>query len=325
MSRRRFVVGAAAAALLTAACSTTPPPEKTVTTANPVRSAADLSCSLPVKERDRFGFIDFPSGRFRVDTSAPAPQPNQGYLYAHGARQWVLTHYAFAEYQLSPDETQLAALEAPSGNARLSTGISLVDLKTSRARHLATLPGPAVRILGFLPDGIYVFGFSIYRVDPATGEVTVIKPEPPEAVTNGLWFWVTPYAAWSSLISGQNQSDKDSVLSIALSDGSVTTWYTAPATRSVSILGFVAPDKPLVAEYNTEPFDRMTGVSFMLLRKPGIAETLNFDPSIVAWGISDSFGVWLSSPGHLWLYDAAGQFLMADVPSDFTGIAGFCR
>src|SRR4029077_12879593 len=223
------------------------PPVKTVTRANPVRSAADLTCSLPIKAGDRFGFIDFPSGRFRVDTSAPAPQPNQVFLYAHGARLWIPTTYAFAEYQLSPDETQLAVLEPVKGNARLPTGISLVDLKSRKARHLATLPGPAVRILGFLPDGIYVFGFSIYRVDPATGKVTEIKPRPSEAITNGLWFWVTPYAAWSSLISGENQGDKDSVQSIRLSDGSVTTWYTAPATRSVSILGFVAPDQPLVA------------------------------------------------------------------------------
>src|SRR4029077_2599785 len=119
MRGRRFVVWAAAVVLLTAACNTSPPapPVKTVTRANPVRSAADLTCSLPIKAGDRFGFIDFPSGRFRVDTSAPAPQPNQVFLYAHGARLWIPTTYAFAEYQLSPDETQLAVLEPVKGNA----------------------------------------------------------------------------------------------------------------------------------------------------------------------------------------------------------------
>lgn len=292
-----------------------------------MRSAADLHCSLPVQVGNQFGFVDFPSGRFRVDPSAPAPQanPSVGTLYASGARRWVVVFYGFAEYEMSPDETQMAAFERDPSGSRFPTGISLVDLKTNKSRHLATLPGPAVRILGYLPDGIYVIGGAVYRVDPATGRVTTIKPTPPGAIATDLWFWVTPFAAWASLIAGPNQSDMNPVQSISLSDGKVTTWYTAPATRSVSILGFVAPDEPLVAEYNREPYDHMTGVKFMLLTQPGAAQPLDFDPSITAWGITDSFGVWLTSGGHLWLYDRAGLFAIANVPTDFKGIAGFCR
>jgi hypothetical protein len=319
----RLAVASLALTLL-AACDTSPRQSHNPVLASPVRSAADLSCSLPVRVGGTLGFVDFPSGRFRVDASAPVPEQNAGYLYANGARRWVKVFYAFAEYQLSPDGTQMATVERAEGSFSFPTEVVLIDLKSNKSRRIATLPA-AIRVLGYLPDGIYVYGGSIFRIDPTTGKVTEIKPTPAEAVSNGLWFWVTPSAAWSSLIAGPNQGDRDSVKSIRLSDGSVTTWYTAPATRSVSILGFVSPDTPLVAEYNTEPYDRMTGVSFMLLTEPGNARALNFDPSINAWGVTDSFGVWLSSPDHLWLYDSAGLFSMTKVPADFKGIAGFCR
>jgi hypothetical protein len=317
MRDRHVALAVAAMTLLVSACNNSP--------TNPVRSAADLSCSLPVRVGSNFGFIDFPSGRFRVDASAPVPEPNAGYLYANGAHRWVKVFYAFAEYELSPDGTQMATVERAEGSFSFPTEVVLTDLKTNKRRRIATVPGGVARVLGYLPDGIYVVGRSIYRIDPATGKVREIKPTPVEAAANGHWFWVTPSAAWSSLIAGPNQGDKDSVQSIRLSDGSVTTWYTAPATRSVSILGFVAPDRPLVTEYNTEPYDRMTGVTFMLLTQPGEAQALNFDPSIDAWGVTDSFGVWLSSPDRLWLYDSAGLFSMVNVPTNFEGIGGFCR
>ena len=328
MRARRIAVAMTMLFMVSCSSSTSPAPSpKSITGRSPVRSAADLNCSLPVRVGEKYGFVDFPSGRFRVDTSAPSPQQNSmGYLYAHGARRWVPVSYSFAEYQLSPDGTEMVAFEPVTGSARFSSAISLIDLRTSKSRHLASLPGPGVRILGYLPDGIYVYGGSIYRVDPATSKVTEIKPDILNATAGGSFFWVTSAYAWSSLIAGPNQGDMDSVTSISLHDGSVTTWYTAPATRSVSVLGFVAPDKPLVAEYNTEPYDRMTGVSFFLLTGPGASEKLSFDPSIIAWGVTDSFGVWLASPGHLWLYDSAGLFSMASVHADFVGIGGgFCR
>lgn len=329
---RALAAALASVSIFAAACDNSTPARHVVTAAKPVRSASDLSCSLPIRVANRFGFVDFPSGQFRADPSAPAAEQSVGRIYAHGARRWVLVTYGLAEYQLSPDETEMVAFERVTGTATFPTGIALVNLSTNQTRHLATLPGPGARILGWLSDGIYILGASIYRVDPSTGHVTEIKVKPGAATD--LWFWVTPYAAWSSLIAGPNQGDQDSVRSISLSDGSVTTWYTAPPTRSVSIVGFVGPSTPLVIEYNTEPYDRMTGKSFMLLTRPGTLEKLNFDTAIAEYGVTDSFGVWLTSPGHLWLYDSAGLLPMATLPTDFggtpglggtLGIAGFCR
>src|SRR5919109_4338215 len=117
MTARRIAVAATAIALLASACNN-----------SPVRSAADLRCSLPVRVGDELGFVDFPSGRFRADPSAPAPEPVAGFMYAHGAHRWVKVTYAFAEYQMSPDGTELAELERPTGSDRFPTGVSLRDL-----------------------------------------------------------------------------------------------------------------------------------------------------------------------------------------------------
>jgi hypothetical protein len=310
---------------LLAGCNPTPGPPNRIQSANPVRAAADLSCSLPVVTTSHIGFVDFPSGRFREDRTAPA-RHGFGLAYAHGAHRWVETEYTFGYQRLSPDGTEIAQTNITSGQG--FTDIYLTNLTTNKVRHIGEVPG-GVHVIAFRPDGLYLSnGFFVLRMDPATGNAVQIGPKGAGAATanQGLWFWVTSTAAWYSLIAGPNQGDRNPVLSMSLTDGTLTTWYTAPASRSVSILGFVAPDMPLVAEYNTEPFDRMTGVSFMLLTAPGITQSLNFDPSVAAWGVTDSMGVWLESPGDLWLYDSAGLIPMADVAlgSQPLAVAGPC-
>src|SRR5690348_11149462 len=137
MRDRRVGLAVAGITLLVSACSTsTANPVRSATQpvrfANlPVRSAADLSCSLPVRVGATLGFIDFPSGRFRVDTTAPAVEQNVGYRYANGARRWVKVFYAFAEYQLSPDGTQMATVQVAKGSFSYPTEVVLIDLKTN--------------------------------------------------------------------------------------------------------------------------------------------------------------------------------------------------
>jgi hypothetical protein len=321
---RRQAVAVLAVTLLAACDSSTHEPHKTVLV-SPVRSAADLSCSLPVVSPDRAGFLDFPSGRFREDRTYPRSQ--FGVFYAYGARRWVTTFYTFGYASLSPDGTQIA--EVTRGTDGYAN-VSLTDIRTHESRLLGKVPGGG-RILGFLSDGLYLAGGVVYRMNLKTGDAVLLGPNGPDAsrANQGLWFWVTSAGAWYSLIAGPNQLDGNPVLSMSLTDGSLTTWYTAPPTRSVSIIGFVKPDEPLAVEYNREPFDRMTGVQFMLLTKPGSVQTLALDPSINAWGFTDSMGVWLSSPGRLWLYNEAGLNPIADVSgaigSYIPGVAGGCR
>jgi hypothetical protein len=317
---------AALAAIFLVACQSpsTPAPREVIATA--VHSASDLHCSLPVVTATGVGFIDFPSGRFRTDPTAPTDYLF-GLAYAFGAHKWVKTFYALGWQLISPDGTEFAhLLPATTGPV-----LTVDNLVTSKSRLLRD--APPGRVLGFLPDGLYIAGAFLYRVDVKTEKTTQIVPFPSgssvHAISQGWWFWVTTAAAWYSLAAGPNQSDRNSVLSVSLADGKLHNWYTAPAGRSVSIIGFVTPDKPLVVEYNTEPPDPTTGISWMTLTAPGAQQPVSLDPSIVTWGVTDTPGVWLESPGHVWLYTQSGLIPMANVSSsldtEIPGIAGPCR
>lgn len=321
--------------VLLAGCGLSPTPPSRIVSANPVRSAADINCSLPIITSTHVGFIDFPSGRFREDPKAPTDNPF-GLVYSAGAHRWVRTSYAFGYQLLSPDGTEMAQVDGgpiysgPNGaSGQGFTDVYLTGVATSKMRHIGRVAGRA-RVIAFRRDGLYLDNGLVLRMDPATGNTVQLGPKGDAAAeaNQGLWFWVTSAAAWYSLIAGPNQGDRNPVLSMSLATGATTRWYTAPANRSVSIIGFVAPDEPLVVEYNTEPFDRMSAVSFMLLTAPGAAQRLTFDPSIVAWGLTDTMGVWLDSPGHVWLYDGAGLVSMANVTgalgSESPGVAGPC-
>lgn len=272
------------------------------------------------------GFVDFPSLRFREDRSYP--RDNQmGAFYAQGAHRWIRAQSTFGYQALSPDGTQLVQFAQGSQG---SIDVYLENLTNGKRRRVGSIANPFLRPIGFVGDDLYLAGGLVYRLNVRTGQVDLLGPKAADAerANQGLWFWATSTGAWYSLIAGPNQGDRNSVYSLSV-DGNMTTWYTAPATRSVSIIGFVKPDEPLAVEYNTEPYDRMTGVQFMLLTKPGSVQTLALDPSINAWGFTDSVGVWLSSPGHLWLYNEAGLNAIADLSSVFgsnlPGVAGGCR
>lgn len=289
-----------------------PPP---VAATTPVQSAADLHCSLPVVTATRAGFIDLPSATFRADPQAPPPQHNFGLTYSFGAHRWVTTLYGFGYGLLSPDGRAFVEAQGPpmysgSGQPAAATDLYLVDVTTLKRKKIGSVPGRA-RPIAYRQDGIYLDEGAVLRFDPATGRYVNIG-RPPASSFSG-WFWITSAGAWSSLIAVPNQSDRNPVLSMSLQDGSVKTWYTSPAERSVSILGFVKPDEPLLVEFNREPYDHMTGLSFMLLTAPGAKQSLNFDPAIVAWGFTDTAGVWLDSPGHVWLYNESGLLRIADV------------
>jgi hypothetical protein len=312
-----------------------PLPPNRIASANPVRSAADIRCSLPIVTPTHVGFIDFPSGRFSEDPKAPTGNPF-GLVYSPGAHRWVATAYAFGYQLLSPNGAEIANINGdliysgPNGSSGSGfTDVYLTDVATNKMRHIGRVAGRA-RVIAFRPDGLYLTNGLILRMDPVTGNTVELGPKGAAAAEadQGLWFWVTSTAAWYSLIALPNQGDRNPVLSMSLANGATTTWYTAPANRSVSIIGFVAPDEPLVVEYDTEPYDRMHAVSFMLLLAPGVTQSLTFDPSIVGWGVTDTMGVWLRSPGHVWLYDKAGLVSMADVTgalgSESPGVAGPC-
>jgi hypothetical protein len=193
-----------------------------------------------------------------------------------------------------------------------------MDLQSGATRHAGFLPRPGGRVIGFRADGIYLAADLVYRMDPATGALKVIGPNGTDrsVAGGGFWFWVTSTEAWYSLLPVPNQGDLKSVLSLSLSDGKLRTWYTAPAQRAVSIVGFVGPSEPLVVEYGNDASRReMADLQFMLLTGPGSVKKVAFSASSAPspWGITDAAGVWLSSGGHVWIYDQRGYEPMADV------------
>lgn len=317
----RAIAAAVTAAFLAASCDTSSSttPAHNVVLRSPVRSAADLTCSLPVIIAGQYGFVDFPSGRFRKDPHQPPPAGNVFYAYSHGAHRWVITTSVFGSAWISPDGTKIAEIGPHDSHGTVD--LLLIDVTTHMQKRVGTIP--AAQVIAYRPEGIYLAqGYYVYRFDLGTGKEELIGPKSGDLsmVTSG-WFWVTSSAVWSSRIAGPNQGDQTNVVSMSRRDGSLSLWYTAPMKRSVSILGFVMPDEPLVAEYNAEPYDRMTGVEFRLLTRPGMVQTLDLDPSIKAWGFTDAFGIWLLSPGHVWLYDTAGITSMGTLPLDISGTA----
>jgi hypothetical protein len=102
----------------------------------------------------------------------------------------------------------------------------------------------------------------------------------------------------------------------------------------VSIVGFVKPDEPLVAEYATEPDVQsnfqLRDLQYMVLARPNSVQHVNMDPSFDGiGGFTDSPGIWLPGPGRLWLYDTAGLIPMADlsktpIGTELPAIAGQC-
>jgi hypothetical protein len=289
--------------------------------ATPVASHATpavvLHCSLPVIALRTAGFVDFPSGTFRPDRSAPADLLSGGYVYAWGIHRWVKAPFNTLEYQaLSPDGTELAVLEPPTRSGY--TNVAVVDLASGASRHVGELGASAARIISFQRDGIYLTAGLVFRMDATTGAVTVIGPYAADAgvAGPGAWSWVTSSAVWYSLLPAPNQAAENSILSVSVTDGKLQKWYTAPASRAVSIVGFVTPSEPLAVEYgNDASHKQLTDLQFMLLTAPGTTRRLDFGPSLspAPWGMSDATGVWLSTGGHLWLYDERGLESMADI------------
>ena len=301
-----------------------------------MRSAGDLRCSLPVVAGTHAGFIDFPSGRYREDPLAPNPETHFGLTYSFGIQRWVTTDYALGYQLLSPDGRYLVngigppqysgSGQSPSAGA---TDIYLVDLVATTQKKIGSVPG-RVRLIAYLKDGIYLDQAGVVlRLDPATGRSVELpsRTPPPGFIA---WFWITSAGVWSSLIAVPNQEDQDPVLSMSLTDGSITRWYVAPPKRSVSIVGFVTPSEPLLVEFDTfnMEYPLLNGVTLMLLTATQVTQPLDMDPAIDPFGVTDSFGLWLGSPGRVWLYDRAGLIPMADVSgstgSDALRVVGPC-
>jgi hypothetical protein len=346
----RSLIAFLAASLAMSGCAIVADPPLQGNNLLPVESAADLHCSLPVRTDDHIGFVDFPSGQYREDPSGPVGGPTNnhfGVFYDYQAHTWIRTGTDLGNEFVSPDGSEVAQLDSgpvgsgPNGVQRQGfTDVYLLTVLTQARRHVGVIPGTAY-LIAFRSDGLYVddFGpdangrplqFGVYRFDLRTGRTARIGPNGPGSSTAvDLWNRITSAAVWRSLLAIPNQYDANPVQSMSRSDGRVTTWYTAPSRRSVAIVGFARPDEPLVAEFDTEPYDQLHHLQFMVLPEPNAVQQVSIDPSTSPFGLTDAMGIWLAGPGRLWLYNGAGLIAMANLSSGPLGsetpaIAGRC-
>ena len=262
------------------------------------------------------GFVDFPSGRFRNDPSAPKGG-DVPYFYSHPAHRWIQMLNYLGYELMSSDETEMVELRPATGKV----DVYAMNLVTRVPRHVGVLP-VRLGVVGVEAGSLYVITDYLVRMDLHTGQTTQIgaKAGSDWGTVNGHWHWITSAAAWSSLIALPNQGDANPVESMSLVDGAVATWYTSPAGRSVSIVGFVGPAEPLVAEYDTEPYDNFYNLRYMLLTAPGSAKTIKFDTATdPRLAITDKMGIWLFGPGRVWLYSESRLIPMADLTSGPVG------
>jgi len=104
----------------------------------------------------------------------------------------------------------------------------------------------------------------------------------------------------------------DRILRMDLRDGSVSTWYTAPGTEFVSVMGLDAQGRPILSLYQptfkTAPASGADGPPApRMLLLTGINQTAeitsgnpDFHPASQPW--ADSHGIWFGSWNSLWLY-----------------------
>jgi hypothetical protein len=308
-----------------------------------------LRCSLPIHTDDHIGFVDFPSGQYREDPSVtPGLATNNfGLFYDKPANKWINAGGGLGDQYFSPDGGSVASVNVgpvgsgPNGVVYQGfTDIYLLNVARLTRQHVGVIPGTAA-LIAFRPDGLYFndrgtdsnggpIQSGVYRFDLRTGQSIRIGPNGPGSSTAlNLWNMVTSAAAWGSLSAIPNQYDANPVQSMSLADGRVTRWYTAPPTRSAAIVGFVGPLEPLVAEFDTEPYDSLHNLRFMVLTAPNVVKPVNIDPSTSGFGLTDTYGVWLGGPGRLSLYDSAGLISMADlshtpIASETPVIGGRC-
>jgi hypothetical protein len=277
------------------------------------------------------GFIDFATGQFLGDPSSstkwtsaessivetiakPALQGPPGLVYDRPLKRWVPS----SRSNLRPDGTEYAYAQAVSTHVGpgTPTRIRAVDIQTGSDRVVYD-GGSTDYPVGYSNDGIYIVTarweastVGLRLLNPSTGQVKSIT-------STGAWGSIKGGAAWgfSGEVAGAG-AIMDHVDRLDLATGQVTTWYSAPAGVSVSVVGFEWSGDPILYWYRpNEP----TTMNFSELLSPGEVRPLMSmssanDPYTVEFW-SDRHGLWLV--GHFGVYLLSDQRLHHVIATDW--------
>ena len=312
-------------------------------------------CSLPVANSWAEARISFPDGGVTIDRPLDSQlAKGGGYDLAYAAGRWLPVQPS----RVSPDGTSYAYTTVTSAvPGRQSTSALFVhDVTTGRDRQVWNGEG-AGQVLGWGPGGVYftrqpvtvsgVRSPELWVVDPANRAGSHrVGPAGFQRIAGGA-AWGTVYgpvtndAAGSPIGAPPSRIDR-----MDLRDGSVTTWYTAPAGLSASVAGVDGQGHPVLfvnmsekgqagppSSSNPQPGVPSNPASWggnpaptvlpppqvLLLTGPNQTRTISagsdtaFRPNVPASG--DSHGIWLSVPGSLWLYRNGSLTKVAAIPS----------
>lgn len=332
----RFAAGAVALLLL-AGCSrqvfgdagrsSLPPPSPVAAADTPTAPVApsgpsvtgpSFSCRLPYIQdsapgRTQGGFIDFPSGSFTADSSAP---PNPGY-YDRAASRFL----PVGRNAVSPDGRNYAY--TTGGRPSLTPGpprLHIVDAATGAYTviPLTLSDQQPYGVDSYAADGVYVGSsyegttFGRWRVNPADGIVTDVSQQAYFADDGTGHAWVAvldkrdPHPA-PNVMGGDPMPNE--VVRRDLKTGAVEIWFYHPGFNVAQagafigggILAWVEP--PLGGEHE-----------YWLVTAPGVSRLV---ARIEAGGssVADGHGIWMGSDHGLYLFTRDGGVArVSDLP-----------
>jgi hypothetical protein len=304
----------------------------------------DFTCTLPVLADQSAATIRLPDGQatvYQAPNGGGKGTGGTGISYARG--RWL----PVPPQWLAPDGRSYAYATNTIGvPGQASTSAVFVhDVASGRDRQVWSGSG-STQMIAWSGDAVYVNRQiqdpvgpgEIWAVDPAAGGARRVGPNPPGTDRTAPGFIAARFGgggAWSVVASqpqgaGAVGSGPNQVRRMDLRDGTVSTWFTAPAGRVVAIIGMDAQGHPVLAlgnqvhpQIGPSPTPDPASAyppppSLLLLSGPDqvvvLADGSNsaLRPS-VAFG--DGHGIWFDSPGALWLYRRGELIQVAAVPS----------
>lgn len=283
----------------------------------------DFACQLPAGINGHQVMIALPSGRV---TAGPSSDRGIG-TYAGG--RWL---HVFP-MALAPDRGAYAFVVTTEGvpQAQRTGDLRVHTIASGKEQQIWTGDGD-VRPLAWTENGIYLErDGSVWLVDPAApAKAHRVGPNPVDNVrhSTGVFGWFGQSAAWvvsgsDRAVVGANRPEfADQVDRLNLADGTLTTWFRAPAERWARILGLDADGHPFLGleeppatvgdiAYPHEPDELL-----LLLTSPGQTMTIagagaGLRPRAAN---TDSHGTWITASGSLWLYRNGTVSRVANVP-----------
>ena len=289
-----------------------------------VSSRLAFNCTLPVTAYAQRVRIGLPGGSVNLHGPQSVERNGPGAsTYING--RWLPVPVSW----VSPDGSSYASMAAfPNSADRQQVWLTRIQSGTSQVVWNGA-GRPA--ILGWASGGLYFLLQA--QASAVSGDLWVVDPSRPGAATRvgpgsqtgDVGHAVVAFtreariggrAAWD--IAHDPVSNQDRVLRMDLGTGGVSPWYVGPANTPIFILGLDREGHPVLGLYNS---DTSWTRSLKLLTGPNQATSISdsLGTTHFASALADSHGIWLGSPGSLWLYASGSLFKVADLPVGAVG------